>query len=534
MAENTTTYKAVIDTEVKGKDEVEGLGDEADKTGGKFKSLKSQIRETTVELQKLEDQGKTNTKEFDNLKNKLDDLQDAQDRVNFKSKQFGDQLASLPGPIGQLGGGLKSAQDAVATFGRSITVALGIVGLIVAAFFAMKEALSKTTEGQAAMTKVTDALSKVMAPLFALISKVAIPIFEGLAVVIDKVAQSIEWVVKKLGLATGDIKKFDTAATAAAEKAAKETADAQQKELDDMAKALQMKKQMEEKAAADRKARREKELKEQAEREAEALREEQERLDGILKEYEKRKKDREKLSLVNLKQDTLQTQIDKNLAEEAAEKAFAEKIKNLRINTIEEQNAALKKFGTPVIIAEYDKQVEYAKKAKDAEKQYVELTEADKLSIISDGIGAVASLVGENTAAGKALAVAQAAIDTYAGANKALATYPPPFGAIAAGTVIVAGLLNVKKILSTQLPKMPGSKSSSPMAASIATPSVPTLPTMTAPQITTTGGNNPTTQLAQTLSNASKPIQAYVVSQNISTQQALDRRINRASTLSGG
>jgi septal ring factor EnvC (AmiA/AmiB activator) len=323
MADNTTTYKAVIETEVKGKGEVEGLGDEADKTGGKFKSLKSQIRETTVELQKLEDQGKTNSKEFTNLKNKLDDLQDAQDRTNFKSKQFGDQLASLPGPIGKLGGGLKSAQDAVATFGKSITVALGIVGLIVAAFFAMKEALSKTTEGQAAMTKVTDALSKVMAPLFALISKVAVPIFEGLAVVINKVASSIEWVVKKLGLATEDIKKFDAAAVAAAEKQAKETADAQQEELDNMAKVLQYKKQLEEKAAADRKARREKERQEQADREAEALREEQLRLEYILKEFEARRKERAKLDASIIKQDTLQTQIDKNLAEEAAEKAFA-------------------------------------------------------------------------------------------------------------------------------------------------------------------------------------------------------------------
>lgn len=534
MADNTTTYKAVIETEVKGKGEVEGLGDEADKTGGKFKSLKSQIRETTVELQKLEDQGKTNSKEFENLKNKLDDLQDAQDRTNFKSKQFGDQLAALPGPIGQLGGSLKSAQDAVATFGKSITVALGIVGLIVAAFFAMKEALSKTTEGQAAMTKVTDALSKVMAPLFALISKVAIPIFEGLAVIINKVASSIEWVVKKLGLATNDIQKFDTAAVAAAEKLAKETADAQQEELDNMAKALAYKKQLEEKAAADRKARREQQLKEQAEREAEALRAEQERLDAILVEYEKRKKDRAKLDSTLIKQDTLQTQIDKNLKEEAAEKAFAEKIKNLRINTIEEQNTALKTLGTPVLIQELQKQEDFYKQSKAAEKKYVELTEADKLSIISDGIGAVANLVGENTAAGKALAVAQAGIDTYAGANKALATYPPPFGAIAAGTVIVAGLLNVKKILSTKLPKMPGATSSPSAGGSVPSPTLPSIQSIQAPQITTAGGNNPTTQLAQTLSNASKPIQTYVVSQNVSTQQALDRRVNRAATLSGG
>jgi hypothetical protein len=125
-------------------------------------------------------------------------------------------------------------------------------------------------------------------------------------------------------------------------------------------------------------------------------------------------------------------------------------------------------------------------------------------------------------------------MDTYAGANKALAAYPPPFGAIAAGTVIVAGLLNVKKILSTQLPKMPGQRSTPSMNASIATPAVPTIASFQAPQVTTTGGQNPNTQLAQTLSNSQSLIKAYVVSTDVTTNQALDRRTNRAATLSAG
>ena len=526
MAENTTTYKAVIDTEVKGKEEIEGLGDEADKTGGKFKSLKSQIRETTVELQKLEDQGKSNTKEFTDLKNKLDDLQDSQDRVNFKSKQFGDQIAALPGPIGKLGGGLKSAQDAIVTFGTATTVALGVVGLIIAAFAAMKEALSKTTEGQAVLNKVTDAFSKVLAPVMAIISSVAVPIFETLAKIIDKVAQAFGYFAEKMGFAKSEIQKFDTAA----QNASKNALQSAQDDLDNMAKVIQMQRDAAAKAEADRKARRDKELKERAEREAEALREEQEILDGIIKEFEKRKKDRAKLDLGVLKQDTLQTQIDKNLAEEAAEKALAEKIKNLRINTIEEQEGIVKGLKVSSVIA----QAQAVEAGAKQEKEYVKLTTEDKIGIISDGLGAVASLVGENTAAGKALAVAQAVMDTYAGANKALAAYPPPFGAIAAGTVIVAGLLNVKKILSTQLPKMPGAKSTPSMNASIATPSVPTISSFQAPQVTTTGGQNPTTQLAQTLSNSQSLIKAYVVSTDITTNQALDRRTNRAATLSGG
>ena len=157
-----------------------------------------------------------------------------------------------------------------------------------------------------------------------------------------------------------------------------------------------------------------------------------------------------------------------------------------------------------------------------------------KLGIISNALGTIADAVGANTNAGKALAVAQATIDTYMGANKALGTYPPPFGAIAAGTVILAGLLNVKKIVSTKIPKMPGQTGSS---GAVSAPSItpPTIPTIAAPQINTTGGMNPTTQIAQTI-NASqqRPIKAYVVSQDIQNQTALDRRTNRAATFVGG
>jgi hypothetical protein len=72
---------------------------------------------------------------------------------------------------------------------------------------------------------------------------------------------------------------------------------------------------------------------------------------------------------------------------------------------------------------------------------------------------------------------------------------------------------------------------------SISAPPAPTYggtPTMTTPQIQTGGGMNPNTQLAQTLSNAQKPIRAFVVSGDISSQQALDRRTSRAATFSAG
>jgi hypothetical protein len=173
MADNTTTYTAVIETKVTGADEVGDLGDKAEGADGKFKSLRSQIRETTVALQKLADEGKAGTKEFQDLSNKLDDLSDQQQRVAFQSAQIEDKLAALPGPIGAIGKSFQSAKSAVDTFGKTLAVSLGIIGLLVSAFLAIKESLSRTEEGQAKLNKITEAFTKIMNGLFAIIEPIA-------------------------------------------------------------------------------------------------------------------------------------------------------------------------------------------------------------------------------------------------------------------------------------------------------------------------------------------------------------------------
>ena len=173
MADNTTTYNVVVETEVKGGDEVEQLGNEADSAGGKFKSLRGQIRETTVGLQKLADEGKQGTAEFEKLRQKLDELNDAQDKVNFQAGQFDDQLASLPGPIGQVGGAIQGFNEGLNKFSLGFKLALGAVGLIIGAFAALKESLSRTEEGQAKLNKISEAFTKIMNGVFAVIEPIA-------------------------------------------------------------------------------------------------------------------------------------------------------------------------------------------------------------------------------------------------------------------------------------------------------------------------------------------------------------------------
>ena len=179
--------------------------------------------------------------------------------------------------------------------------------------------------------------------------------------------------------------------------------------------------------------------------------------------------------------------------------------------------------------------VAFDKQTAAARIQIERMQQETKLAIISDALGQIAEAVGKETVAGKALAISQALINTYIGATKALATYPPPFGAIAAGTVIAAGLLQVNAIRKQKIPDIPkpgGGTVSAGGGGSFAAPTAPTTsfaaPSIqTLPDGITTGG-----QIADSIAMArQQPIKAYVVAQEVSSQQALDRRTTSASTL---
>jgi hypothetical protein len=672
MADNTTTYTTIIDTQVKGEDQIKDLGDQTAETETKFKSLKSQIRETTVALQKLADEGKDSGAEFAKLRAKLDDLNDAQERVNFQAGQFDDQLASLPGPLGSLGSGIKGFNEGLNKLSTGFKVAFGVVGLIVSAFFALKESLSRTEEGQAKLTKITEAFEKIMNALFAVIEPIAFQladlaaqfltnktvldvlgktvsvvagVFTGLLGTLTSVGKFIYDVLITnfkilIGVAKGagevieGVFTFDwDKITSGADKAFTAVTDGVKSQVNNvkgLVKGVT-------KAVVDGYNSAEKGFKEGAKRmtaaELEAYKKRQEELKAAkekadakaeadrLKAEEERKKNLEaaqKVQIDNyiatlaardaeiykagqkLQEDLLALEkagftdrsgaleahrivtdgINKKYDDEAAKKAEEEKKKKddeakaaeeeakklaeeklKKENTAREDSAsllegdfALKKannqatyedeldlfdktaaLGRETMVANgasQDAITAYDEKNAAARIEIEKAQQAAKLSIISNALGSVADLVGRDTVAGKALAVGQAVINTYLGATAALASSPPPFNFIAAGATIAAGFVNVKKILETQLPGVPGGASGGSMGAM---PTAPTMPTMNAPRIETTGGANPTSQLADTLAASSgKPIKAYVVSGDVSSAQALDRRTSRAATFSSG
>lgn len=150
------------------------------------------------------------------------------------------------------------------------------------------------------------------------------------------------------------------------------------------------------------------------------------------------------------------------------------------------------------------------------------------LEAVSQALSGVIDLVGAESKWGKSLAVGQAIINTYVGASKAIAE-GGTFGPIIAAGVIASGLAQVRQITMTKLPDPPsefGGGGGGDASASVPTPSFGPSVGIVGGQI----GNN--AQLAQAFGGVMrKPIKAYAVGQDMTSQQSLDRHISQNATL---
>ena len=149
--------------------------------------------------------------------------------------------------------------------------------------------------------------------------------------------------------------------------------------------------------------------------------------------------------------------------------------------------------------------------------------EMELLQSISGAFKNLANIAGEQTAAGKALAIASTIIDTYMGATKALAAGAgTPVGYINAAAIVATGLANLRTITAVQVPN--GGNA----GATASTPMMPSGPSVGIIQ----GQMSQTSQLqAELNSQMRRPTRAYVVGQNVTTQQSLDRHILENATL---
>lgn len=186
---------------------------------------------------------------------------------------------------------------------------------------------------------------------------------------------------------------------------------------------------------------------------------------------------------------------------------------------------------------ELDQQIAENENAQEAFKsknkiKWAELTEEEKLQVVSSGFKNLSKVLGEETAAGKAAAIAAATIDTYEAANAAYASLAgipfvgPVLGAAAAGAAIVSGIATVKKISAT---KTPGDKGGGG-APSVSSPGRPA-PASAPPAFNIVGASG-SNQLADAIAETEKkPVKAFVVSDDVTTAQGLERNIVKGASI---
>lgn len=151
-------------------------------------------------------------------------------------------------------------------------------------------------------------------------------------------------------------------------------------------------------------------------------------------------------------------------------------------------------------------------------EQQIELAEKTSGILMS-----ISDLVGKQTAAGKVLAIASATIDTYQAANSALKANYGIFGPaasiakfVAVAATIATGIKNVKAIAAVKVPGATGG--SVPSISGVSAPLTPQVQT---------------TRLDQASINqiGNQAVKAYVVENDVTTNQEKVRQLNRAARI---
>jgi hypothetical protein len=232
--------------------------------------------------------------------------------------------------------------------------------------------------------------------------------------------------------------------------------------------------------------------------------------DGEIKRYEVLKKIREKLGK--------QEYIDNKKLKEGQKEQQKEDEKNEQDQIEENQKSSLGKFliaKTKSIQKGYELDKANADAAKILEDEKVKYKE-DSANAIADITAGLSSIIGKETAVGKAIAISSATIDTYLSAStifKQAAKNPisianPAYPYLMAAPAVLAGIARVKQISSVNVPKGGGAGGGIPSMSGQA----PMMPQAPQAQVT---------QLNQQSINdiGNQAVRAYVIESDVTSNQ---------------
>ena len=561
----------------------------ADEATEKFTRLQTQIRETKIALQQAAAAG--DSVKFNQLKSQLDDLEDGLEKTNLKSRQFDDALAGLPGPAGQAGKAMKGLDGAFKLIAANPIVAT-IAGLS-ALFLALRESLTRTEEGTAALSRITEGFERVLNGIFAIIEPLAMAfadfvgdllenqkamkflgttvgvlggtfsalfsvlkalgsfvvnnfinvwksltgVLGGVGSVLEgiftfnysKIKAGVQQVANTVVTGFNDLvdnisnttKGIVTAVTddfTSGFNAAESAFDAGTKRL--TKKEREAKKKRDEQAAKDA----EEAAKKEKERRLKIIADQEAAEAALRKQLHDERKQREADAVI--------------INEKDQEGIFTRRVE--REKMLAANLATVQNFAAKTTEENTQKQIEIEEKAFQARQAL--------LYGISAAITAASDLVGRNTVAGKALAVSATLINTYAsiaGQLRAFAGVPIPGYAIAQAIATgLVGLKAVRDIIAVKVPTTSGGGAggaggvgSIGGGAQAPTPAFANT-AIGAPQVGAAAGQTGTLanivagSINQNQSQV-QPIRAYVIGNEVTTQQQLDRRISTAARLGG-
>ena len=204
-----------------------------------------------------------------------------------------------------------------------------------------------------------------------------------------------------------------------------------------------------------------------------------------------------------------------------ADRAIAELDK---LNATEEQKAK--------IVAYWNGQIEKGRDKDAANDEARDKSVANaKMDIAKQSMALIGQIAGEGSAIGKAMAIGQATISGVEGVQNAFTTANkspvtavfPAYPYIQAGLAGAFSAVQIAKIAST---KADGKgAAASPRVSGAAAAAVPSMP----PEFTTVGASD-TNQLASAIGQQ-EPVRAFVVSNDVTTAQGLERNIVEGATI---
>jgi len=499
------------------------------------------------------------TKKVDALENSIEGVEDAQQGLSKSMKSSASSVLDNGGAIGLLNdatGGLASTvKDAVEASGlftksqRAAAIAQGfyttVVGTSTGAMKLFRLALVATGIGA-----IIVGLGLLIAN-FDKVKKAVLNLIPGLALVGEFITGIVQAVTDFVGVtsdASRELEKLGEQANATLEKNkffldaygdkydeyTKRKIDANNKYAEHV-KAINE----DETLSEEEKLRRLKILRERANRDiADA---ENDRNEMLAK---KRKENQDKLDEEEKKRKEKIAEEEKKAEEEAKKKAEEKKKKDLEeaelffknaeekqkvqheIDVQEEKDnqEKLDKFVADHQAAE-TKMTENESKEADEKKRIEDDLANAKVQIANNVFDIISLLAKEGSAIAKGVAAAQATMNTYQGITAALSAVsviPDPIGTALkfsnAALIGVQGFLNVKKILATKPVETSAGGGGGSVGGGVS-----------APSFNLVQGTN-SNQIANSVSEQ-KPVQAFVVASNVTTQAGLDRNIVKEASL---